>query len=127
MKYIKYYENYTSHIELEDKYCWLIYGDRKTILKIYNKFSEYQKIDQIDGIKKDLQKYITKNSLGVYIFYNKYEKPTFCYWIFDSISNQNNAKDYIKKSNIILQGTLNIENNKLILDTTEINIEKYNL
>ena len=135
MKYIKYFESiYDNQIYLQNKYCWVIYGDTTPLLEIYQKFIEYIKekynitlTTTLENSLKNTRAY--EYPLGSYIFYDFNSTPAgnLSYWIFVSTADQNDAKHEMKIKNYLPQGELKIVNNKLILDPTEVIRDKYNV
>jgi hypothetical protein len=143
MKYIKYYEQIEDKPILNHNACWVIYGDADTILETHKKFIEYIRenlrlnITDSSSIEHKLKKEIPRNDpsfivAGSYLFYNRDNyvpvgwAGNLAYWVFSN-TNQQDAKEHIKKENCSLQGELKIVNNELILDPIEVIRDKYNV
>jgi hypothetical protein len=132
MKYIKIYENLSNNIILHDKYCWVIYGNTKTILNVYEKLENQSPQLHTTSLTNTLKSTAYKGAIGIYLFYdninnfNGIKNHLLSYWIFINKNRQDKAKEYIMY-NYLFQGELKLLDNKLILDPMEANVNKYNI
>lgn len=124
MKYIKKYENL-----LDRGKFWVIYGNLEDFIKILYKMKinskdleeEYDIDNLIDYVinKKDSN----SNIIGYFIFlYHEH-------YTFKEIPNDVNFKEVVSVESKFadFSGELKIENDKLVLDTLPVDINKYNL
>ena len=133
MRYIKTYETIKNKIEIKDHYCWIINGD---IINVLNKLhvSIYKKYrDQLDIFISSIQTSMNTTYKGlekIYIFYDKRSTSSFTYWPIQSPEDEMSADYFInddENGRYDLQGELKIVNDKVILDTLLVDINKYNI
>ena len=136
MKYLNYFKNSNKdNIKIELDYYWLILGDNDICLKVLDKFIKQMtgdhKVKSKEFTLRQALKYNYSNIYGVYLYYeNKVDgKDGFTYWIVE-----NDKKDLYKanrfnkeNTNYIYQGELKLINNELVLDTIDIDANKYNI
>lgn len=113
---------------------WYIKGNVKEITDIMEKFIKTYKISK-DKIKAfySFMSY-EKDIKGLYFSFNNSSVVGVMGWDFYAVENINqyindlvDGKEFFKDDQKIYQGELKIVDDKLILDTFEIDTDKYNL
>ena len=131
-----------NFLNLENNSKWLIYGDIPTILKILEKL-ETKIIKNIQNniindlletnskIHEDFQKIyssllsqISKKILGTYFFF---ENDDSLFYYYDFINEKNRLKAHNDSSAYKYKGEIKLENDEIVLDTLEIDANKYNI
>ena len=139
MKHIKTYEelNTYSPFILYNSSSWSITGDNIYMINVYQKLIEQLKY------KKDKKLFETttlihsltnnyKDAIGVYLYFEEQTiNRGISYYVIRSsfkIQDQiNDAKDIITDSKLTYRGELKLINDVVVVDTLEVDIEKYNL
>ena len=138
MKYIKKFERVERLVDInygEDIY-WTIYGKSIDYIKVLEKILEervnfnhyYLRIENlIDVIMRNSQEF--KNYQGIFLtsYSEGYDTPTINYRGFIDETDKNRYISLLEKHNTVFKGELKIVNDKLVLDSIEVDVKKYNL
>ena len=119
----KIFEN--KLITLEANSYIVVYGDQSQIIEILEKTKNSDIEDQdLKGIIKDLKKNKNLNISGIFIIKN-YEKTLYYSKFFNDVIRKIQLKRLLYDKTFA--GELKLKDNKVILDTLEVDINKYNL
>jgi len=122
----KIYEG-MEELKLEDHSCWVIYGSQSHCVNILNKLrlnlNSYLKSDLnvvIGYIKKNIKDNTYTDAIGTIIFYQ--EQDNFSYYPYVEKVDRD---AYLKNYNF--KGEMKEIDGKIIVDTIEVYVNKYNL
>ena len=114
-----------ENIEIKDKSYWVIYGDYNIVINIIEHLLAYfhsnnSLYEDLKLVIKSLKGYRYKDINGIFLYYSNDHK--FSFGVFLS---RYNDKNKLKEYN--LKGEIKLKNNKIVLDTLKVDMEKYNL
>ena len=141
MKYIKLFENNSISIDFYNNICWIINGDLNQILEILNKLLDNYMKDSPNRIKYNVFyvelellineiKHVHLNNINGMILFSKpiayeYKDLTLSFKFFKIFNDE--VYRNIDNERCTLLGEIKIENDKILFDTTIIDMKKYNL
>lgn len=108
------------------KTYWYIKGDYGMVLKVTKLFFNDKKYNEFI---KDSKQYFNRRVFGAFISDNAPNNNGFSYWIFTKPNHRLEMKEARDSYNeeTIFEGSLSIKKGKLIKDTFERDIIRYNL
>lgn len=124
---------YNKDFEVQDNYCWYINGDISDIIDVIYEFKNQMRIKYKRKFKKIYDeieptlKYEYSYVIGIFIYCEDDSENGFTYWVIENYEDKKDAEKYNSDKHYIYRGELKLVNNKLILDTLEMNINKFNL
>jgi hypothetical protein len=115
---------YENKLILEPNSCWVIYGNLYKVISILKKITEIDK-KHLPDIIKSLESNIWRNkyihSIGTFIF--THSNPNYSYYM--TFNSDEEKKEIMEKHNF--KGEIKLVYDKIVLDTFEANVKKYNL
>lgn len=123
MKNIKLYESINS-VNFEDESYYLVNGDMNLVIKMFEIINKFNSKSLINQLITDSNKQHFNKANSFYIA--KRDDDRFTFWGLNE-NNNKEAKTFYKKRNYVYRGELKIINDELILDTVELDQNKYNL
>lgn len=139
MKYIKKYEKFQTAmtIEYDDKVFWIIYGDAKIIFNVLetiieSRFSFNHFWVSLENVLNHFKRAINDDIkiVGTFILSTPQRGGNVPHPSFLSFKNEEEKNMYIEtylNRDYIFKGELKVDNGDVILDTIEVDINKYNL
>ena len=118
MKYLKTYES--THVNFVDNSYYLVNGNMTNLIDIFKAINQ---LNTTSIIKQLIDGEYTK----VFSFYISKHHDRFSFWLLSGERSEKEATDFYKKRELTYRGELKIVDNELILDTLELDSNKYNL